>query len=101
MLRKQEEYDEVREEEARKLREKLEEKKRQHLRTHYKQAARLCHPDNFESEEKKDLAHRLFLELSSAYNEEQLKEVQQIHLRAIHALGNKSDLKQYRELAKV
>ncbi len=101
MLTKQEDYDEEREEEARKQREKIEKKRHENLRLHYKQAARLCHPDKFESTDKQDLAHRLFLELSTAYEEEQLKEVQQIHLRAIHALGNKADLKEYRELEKV
>jgi len=101
MLNLQAEYDQIRAEEAQKIRERLERKRYKNLRLHYKQAARLCHPDSYENVEKKDLAHRLFLELSSAYEEELLKEVQQIHLRAIHALGNKADLKEYRELAKV
>lgn len=99
MLEEQENYDLTREEEARKQRERHEKKKQKHLRIHYKQAAKLCHPDQYASADKKDLAHRLFLELSTAYEEKKLKEVQQVHLRAIHALGSKMDLKEYRELA--
>jgi hypothetical protein len=99
MLATQEDFDLIREEEARKLRERHEKKRHKHLRIHYKQAAKLCHPDQYENPEKKDLAHRLFVELHTAYEEKKLKEVQQIHLRAIHALGSKTDLKQYRELA--
>lgn len=99
MLAEQENYDLIREEDARKHRERIEKKKQKNLRLHYKQAAKICHPDQYETEDKKDMAHRLFLELTTAYEEQKLKEVQQVHLRAIHALGSKTDLKEYRELA--
>jgi hypothetical protein len=99
MLAEQENHDLIREEDARKHREKIEKKKQKNLRIHYKQAAKLCHPDQYETDDKKEMAHRLFLELTTAYEEKKLKEVQQVHLRAIHALGSKTDLKEYRELA--
>ncbi len=82
------------------LRQRLAEEARQlSLRNHYKTAAQLCHPDRYLQEADRKVAHRLFLELTSAYEADDLKGVRETHLRVVETLGEKTDETKYRELA--
>jgi hypothetical protein len=48
------------------------------LKTQYRKAVQLCHPDRFLDEETKSRAHVIFLELQEAYTKDRLDEVTEI-----------------------
>ncbi|NVN96642.1 DnaJ domain-containing protein [Candidatus Nomurabacteria bacterium] len=48
------------------------------LKTNYRKAVQLCHPDKFPDEEQKAKAHKVFVELHEAYSRNDLKKVNEI-----------------------
>lgn len=70
---------------------KLDVETERELKSLYRKACSLCHPDKV-SEERKEAAHRVFIELQEAYKGNDLSRVQEIHetLKAGGLLGTRS-----------
>jgi len=59
---------------------KLDEESEREMKSFYRKACGLCHPDKV-PEEKKEAAHRVFVELQDAYKSNDLARVREIHER--------------------
>lgn len=57
---------------------KLDDEEERELKSHYRKACSLCHPDKV-PEDKKEAAHRVFVELQDAYKGNDLGRVREIH----------------------
>lgn len=57
---------------------RLDDDEERELKSHYRKACSLCHPDKV-PEEKKEAAHRVFVELQDAYKGNDLGRVREIH----------------------
>lgn len=57
---------------------RLDDEEERELKSHYRKACSLCHPDKV-PEEKKEAAHRIFVELQDAYKGNDLERVREIH----------------------
>jgi hypothetical protein len=57
---------------------KLDDEEERELKAHYRKACSLCHPDKV-PKEKKEAAHRVFVELQDAYKGNDLDRVREIH----------------------
>lgn len=71
---------------------RLDDEDERELKSHYRKACSLCHPDKV-PEEKKEVAHRIFVELQDAYKSNDLGRVREIHeiLIAGGMLGTRSN----------
>lgn len=56
----------------------LTEEEQQNLKTLYRKAILLCHPDKFTDEDMKSKAHKIFVELQDAYSKNDIKRVREI-----------------------
>ncbi len=80
----------------------LTEEEQKELKDKYRKASKLCHPDVV-SDEQKELATKLFAELSAAYEKNDLKRVSEIldNLEKGHFFINKSDAINEKQLLRV
>lgn len=80
----------------------LTDEEQKELKDKYRKASKLCHPDVV-SDEQKELATKLFAELSAAYEKNDLKRVSEIleNLEKGHFFINKSDAINEKQLLKV